>query len=940
MNAKLDGDRRDGAWGLLWRYTLLFALFFAVVMSPFWLYGRAFLWGADGMGQYLPGLTYSRQWIKEILQNLRQGRLEVPFWSLTLGFGQNVINNAVSFRPTTALYWLLGSRRMELFLALRFGLGLYASGLAFLVFGKTRVRDRTALLLGAMIYVFSGFIPAYAPKHSHFLGMTAMMPLMLLGVDQIFEGKWSWLFIFAVFKEGVVSFYPLFLTTAPAVVYALFHYFELNADARRRCGGFGRILLRHIAQYAAGLGLAAVGLLPSLFSAFTSSRTAVPSDVSLWHWSGHVYLDFLRGLVDPVTIGSNGYIALPALGLVGVVWTAYRHNKGERVLWGQVALYAVVFLVPALTMAFNGFAGKNLRWSYALTFWAALAAAYALSQMESDADPAFKFARRAFWAYALVYLVICVWMGEDISLSLVAAFFGLLAIGAALSDWGRQRRALAVALVAVALLAELTTKTYVRYSPQYGGVISGHYNAEKLVRQGADNAASALAMAGDDGLYRVDVVLDGTKQVNYGLRNQVNGVSSYYSLNSGRISEYSLALGNAAQKNRLLIASLDQRTVLDALAGVKYVAALEGQKDRVPYGYEAVGARKKKLSDGSSTTEYLYQNKYALPLSYAYESWISEEAYAALPPNRKEQAMLQGVVLEVDAGLEPANLQFDDAVLLDDGALLAALAEAAEKDANLEVSGGCVRVRKANLTVTLPAPQAEGEIYLQLLGLRYAPVNYDIENYQNARRDGSTRLTVMKYQRNARQWEETTEATLTATSGALSDSVDLLGKDQQYYFGARDVLLNLGYGRTGETLKLKFSDPGEYRFDGAQLICQPMDAYAEKLAPLQARAASSVAVDGNRVTVEYDLEKPALACLAVACDAGWSARVDGERAQIVPANGMYMGVMLPAGRHTVVFTYACRGFWLGAAISAATLIALVAGGILMRRRRKGERKTA
>jgi hypothetical protein len=84
-----------------------------------------------------------------------------------------------------------------------------------------------------------------------------------------------------------------------------------------------------------------------------------------------------------------------------------------------------------------------------------------------------------------------------------------------------------------------------------------------------------------------------------------------------------------------------------------------------------VGSREKALSDGTVTTEYLYRNAYALPLSYAYDACIPRAAYDALPMNRREQAMLQGVVLEAEVPLEQAELAFDDRVILDHEAIMA-----------------------------------------------------------------------------------------------------------------------------------------------------------------------------------------------------------------------------------------------------------------------------
>ena len=69
---------------------------------------------------------------------------------------------------------------------------------------------------------------------------------------------------------------------------------------------------------------------------------------------------------------------------------------------------------------------------------------------------------------------------------------------------------------------------------------------------------------------------------------------------------------------------------------------------------------------------------------------------------------------------------------------------------------------------------------------------------------------------------------------------------------------------------------------------------------------------------------------------GWRASVDGQEAPLYRADYAIRGVMLTPGPHTVTFDYWPRSFYLGAAISALTLITL--GGFILARmffRRRG-----
>lgn len=63
---------------------------------------------------------------------------------------------------------------------------------------------------------------------------------------------------------------------------------------------------------------------------------------------------------------------------------------------------------------------------------------------------------------------------------------------------------------------------------------------------------------------------------------------------------------------------------------------------------------------------------------------------------------------------------------------------------------------------------------------------------------------------------------------------------------------------------------------------------------------------------------------------GWQATVDGQPAEILRVDAGLRGLALNAGRHEVVFTYKPLTFSIGAAMSAVSLVLLVAGLIISR----------
>ena len=87
----------------------------------------------------------------------------------------------------------------------------------------------------------------------------------------------------------------------------------------------------------------------------------------------------------------------------------------------------------------------------------------------------------------------------------------------------------------------------------------------------------------------------------------------------------------------------------------------------------------------------------------------------------------------------------------------------------------------------------------------------------------------------------------------------------------------------------------------------------------------------GRVVIEVKASQPAMLFLGDTHYPGWSARIDGRETPIYRANYLFRAVAIPAGTHTVEFTYAPRSFRIGAMISLLTGLAVLAAlGVLIR----------
>ncbi|MBK8048863.1 MAG: YfhO family protein [Anaerolineales bacterium] len=94
----------------------------------------------------------------------------------------------------------------------------------------------------------------------------------------------------------------------------------------------------------------------------------------------------------------------------------------------------------------------------------------------------------------------------------------------------------------------------------------------------------------------------------------------------------------------------------------------------------------------------------------------------------------------------------------------------------------------------------------------------------------------------------------------------------------------------------------------------------------------------ERVEVQTQSDREQLLVLADAFYPGWAATVDGIATGVLPANILFRGVYVPAGEHTVVFTFTPTAWTTGLLLAALGAL-LIAGGIAVAYAQRLRRQT-
>jgi hypothetical protein len=134
----------------------------------------------------------------------------------------------------------------------------------------------------------------------------------------------------------------------------------------------------------------------------------------------------------------------------------------------------------------------------------------------------------------------------------------------------------------------------------------------------------------------------------------------------------------------------------------------------------------------------------------------------------------------------------------------------------------------------------------------------------------------------------------------------------QTLIGSSEVSRNDPEGRRrvdlSQTAFVETNEPAQL----AQFLKHPKTGSAESLAIIKAEPQS--------VELQVTMNRPGLVVLADLYYPGWHLAIDGTPAPILRTNRMMRGAAVPAGKHTLLYTYRPVSFRIGMVISAAGLV--------------------
>lgn len=875
-------------------YTGLFLVTFLLAYSPFFEAGKSFIWIRDGRDMYYPTIVYIGRYLRQIILNIFQGKLIVPTFDINISSGSDIFGSLNLFGfgdPLNLVAIFVPTMYTEYLYNLLHIIRLYFAGLSFFGFCVYHKKEATYSLIGAIIYVFSGYA-IFNVTSPFFINPMIQLPLLLIGVDFVIKKQKPYVFLFSLFYVALCGFYFLFMMTIFIGAYVLIQFLDYYSSNRFK--EFLWMVCRIIRSYTLGLGLAAILFFPAVLFYLSSSRSGYFADRNFFSYGWNYYQSNFLRIIAPS--GSFESLSLAAIVLFALV-LLFNSKKGNH---KRVKIYVIiaitVYAFPLGGYIMHGFSYPSQRWTFGFAFL--------LSYCVVEMLPVLLHMNQRQFCLCFVVMIvysICVFISPynrtvnyivgvaflAITLSTICTPFGAVLGIKTRND--KQNEWITLAVCITLVVWNVSVNAIYKFAANQENFISqfSEYGEEtKLLHSAIERELEQFLLKNPEG--RAD---SSSFWRNRGMVWKIPTAWSWWSMTNSYVCNFWEQTDNVSQLGmNFKLDGTDQRTIFSTLLSTKYFIEKSNHLQYLPYGYF--------LLKTTDVGNQIYENKYALPWGYTYDSWISYKTLETMSGLEKEEAMLQSITLENDV------LQIQEREIQSD---LNEIPFKIASSKEVEWDEGVLRVHSNNASIALEfemPSKVEGYLYMK---------QFDINQ------SGQSAFDIL------------------IECESVRNSARITSTNYDYYFGKEDYLFNLGYSdkkRTGCTIT--FPKKGTYKLGGIELYALPMDNYPEYIEALRAEPLENIEWSTNCLTGTVDLSKDKVLCVSVPYSKGWSATVDGKRVEILRGNYMFMALPLTAGHHDIEFTYCSPG------LKSGIVVTIMSWGILLYKlthhRKKGKQK--
>lgn len=811
----------------------------------------------------------------ELYERITNGDSLLYTW--TMGLGVNFLGNLFNYlaSPFTVLILLFGHQNIPVAIGLLMLLKAAFSASTFAYYIKHSFgKNDCSLPAFGLMYAFCAFFVAYS-WNIMWLDAMIYFPLVILGIEKIINRQQWGLYTGALALTMFSNFYMAFMTCLFSVFYFMVYYvshypFTSRISTGLRAGKVSALLgnrfinagVRFALCSILAAGIMGIVLLPTYFSLTTSSATSgsFPQEMS----SYFNIFDFLTNhlaYIEP-TIRSSGSDVLPNVycGMLTVLCMPL-YLFCKKINLREKCLY-LAFAVFLFISFDNNF--LNFIW-HGFHF-------------PNDLPYRFSF----MYSFLLLVMAYRVWcnirsFSRTQIVSSAIAVIAFIIVAQKVESKNLTDVAVLISIVFVLVyMGVLLAMNDRRYLP---GVMSAvllccvfseiavsntdHYT----MNQSLDSYASDLATFEELKAELDDMEDGGFYRMELSKLRTRNDPAWYYYNGISTFSSMAYETVAKSQKN-LGISSNNinsytynpQTPLYNSIFALSYIVENEGGRSMSPLYYQKVAV------NGKFTA---YQNRYSLPVAFAANRDILQYSSTYANPFDAQETLYQTLAddyADIFLPVEVENIS---------SANVSGVPGSFESGAiNFTRTGSS----DASITITLRAPESGTPVYLYVQS---------------------------------------------SDTDAITVACD---EDEWTADTARPFILDTSSHPAGEsievTIPIKESEKsGTINFYACTIDDQ---AFRNCYDALAAGGLKIDTFDDTHISGTFTNSADQILFTSIPYDSGWTVKVDGEKVEPSLVDEAYMAIDVPAGTHTIEFSYVPSGLAAGAVVSVAAILILIA----------------
>lgn len=651
----------------------------------------------DGNGYFTLSNDFNAQEISfNILMNnsIKSGEV---LWNTGIDIGSNFIESFGFYNLGSPFVWLsllFPASAVPKVIPWMFILKFAVAGAASALYFKRHSENELAILIGSVLYAFSGY-QCSSMLFYHFQDMVALFPFLMIGLEKLVEEQKKGYLALAcgfnclanlVFFVGDVLFLILFFV----IRYLIPAWTSKDKEKIRKnlfdigfcmCEGFVGFLISGIITIPVVNGLlnvprAAQHLVPKDW--FTISSASVLTSLKAFFLPGEL-------MSYPSSVWGNDWMTNAAyLPVVGVVFVLAYCIKKKDWLAQLLKVCVIISFVPVLNNTFAMASDSPYRrWYYMLILFMVLAT---IKVIEKPTEyPVKKGAIISLLAIGsfMFFTLAMPWSGGTESVIFEPAIYWYMILlsvaGIGLSVWYSKKQKQKVLVWLVGIFAVITMSVNITRSQSY--MDDSHLKFKELANEGGFSVSEGVItyLTEFSGTLEADIAPyryyfdEGIwkSYYNLGMTNALQTTNSFTTTVNGSIFRFYETVGSergTMTPNEIL--------GVQELLGAKYFIVsdyLEKSQEYADSGenliiqtlpptekyaaYECIET----YTDQNGFQFYMYDNPYALPIGFAYDSYILESELEEIAPQFRGIVMLQAMVVadEDEAAVSDIMQHFD-----------------------------------------------------------------------------------------------------------------------------------------------------------------------------------------------------------------------------------------------------------------------------------------